>query len=296
MRPRRNRLSLLCITALVLQGCQPSARNPADTGATQSPRRVATLSPNLAELVFAVGAGELLVGVSDYTDYPDAAADLPVIGDAFMVDQERLAQLQPDLLLAWHSGTPAHVVDELRERGYRVERIRTRGVDDVARALERIGELTGHESQAERVAADFSAGIEELAAAHRDSEPIRVFYQVQKRPVYTINGEHFVSELIEYCGGQNIFADLNDLAPLVAVEAVIDREPEVLMASTDAPAEPFGEWQRWPELPANRYGNHFLMPADEIGRATPRLLIAGAAICEALERARENRAREDGRS
>jgi iron complex transport system substrate-binding protein len=84
-------------------------------------QRIIALSPHLAELVFAVGAGDRLIGVSAYTDYPEAAAKLPVIGDAFMLDLERLTVLKPDLLLAWQSGTPAHVVDELRSRGYRVE-------------------------------------------------------------------------------------------------------------------------------------------------------------------------------
>lgn len=286
-------LTPIFLFATFLQGCSPAAEDSAASRDASEPLRIVTLSPHLAELVFAVGAGELLVGVSAYTDYPEAAKQKPVIGDAFVVDQERLAVLRPDLLLAWQSGTPAHVVDELRQRGYRVETIRTRGLSDVAGALERIGELTGRREKAAQAAAAFTDGIERLSAPYRDAAPIRVFYQVQKRPVYTINGQHYVSELIGNCGGENIFSDLNDLAPLVAVEAVLDRDPEVLMASTDAPEQPFGEWQRWPGMSANRYGNHFLMPADEIGRATPRLLVAGEAICHALDDARANRAREE---
>ena len=121
------------------------------------------------------------------------------------------------------------------------------------------------------------------------SAPIKVFYQVSERPLYTFNGEHYVSELIELCGGQNIFADLGNLAPLIGVEAVLERDPEVMFAGSDAGAHAFDEWRRWPGLAANRYGNHFLMPAAEIGRATPRVLIAGDAVCDALEVARKNR-------
>ena len=76
------------------------------------------LPPNLTELVFAAGAGEFLVGVSAYSDYPQAALDLPVVGDAFMIDQEQLAMLRPNLLLVWESGTPPHLIDELRDLGY----------------------------------------------------------------------------------------------------------------------------------------------------------------------------------
>jgi iron complex transport system substrate-binding protein len=118
---------------------------------------------------------------------------------------------------------------------------------------------------------------------------VSVFYQVYQRPLYTINGEHYVSELIEVCGGRNIFAELDSLAPAISVEAVIEHNPEVMLASTDAGDNAFGEWQRWPNLTAVSSGNQYIMPADEIGRATPRLIIAGEAVCEALHTARSKR-------
>lgn len=116
-----------------------------------------------------------------------------------------------------------------------------------------------------------------------------MFYQVSARPLYTVNHEHYVSELIEICGGRNVFADLDELAPGITVESVVDRDPEVMLATTDAGDDAFEEWQRWPTVSANLYGNLFLLPADEIARATPRLLLAGGAMCLALKKARFNR-------
>ena len=95
--------------------------------------------------------------------------------------------------------------------------------------------------------------------------------------------------MIEICGGRNIFDDLTELAPAISVEAVVDRNPEVMLASTDAGDDGFAEWQRWPAIAANLYGNLFLLPADEIARATPRLIVAGGAMCLALQQARFNR-------
>lgn len=273
-------LAVFCLCASSVQG---------ETG-SRAGQRIVSLSPHLAELVFAVGAGEQLVGVSAYTDFPDAAARLPVIGDAFMLDLERLTLLQPDMLLAWQSGTPAHVIDELVAQGFRVEVIRTKNLQDVPAALRRIGALTGRAAAADEAARHFERGIAALRAEGSGTSPIAVFYQVSRRPLYTINGEHYVSQLIEVCGGQNVFADLGKLAPLIGVEAVIERDPEVLLASDDAGADAFSDWDRWPGMAANRYGNRYLMPAAEIGRATPRLLVAGAAICDALARARDKRA------
>ena len=263
-----------------------------DEPPTGTAARIVTLAPNLAELVYAVGAGEQLVGVSAWSDYPRVVMDLPMVGDAFMIDQEQLAMLAPDLLLVWESGTPAHTVDRLRSQGYRVEAIRTRGLADIPVAMLRIGALTGHEETAEQAAASFKSELDRLRAAYADAEDISVFYQVSARPLYTINREHYVSELITICGGHNVFDDLDDLAPTIAVEAVVDRDPEVMLGSTDAGDDAFAEWERWPELAAIRLGNQFLLPADEIARATPRLTIAGNAMCLALQQARDNRARQ----
>jgi iron complex transport system substrate-binding protein len=282
---------LACLT-VALCGCQDQASNTAES---QVYKRIVTLAPNLTELVFEIGAGDQLVGVSAWSDYPLPARELPVVGDAFTVDQEQLALLDPDLLLAWESGTPAHAVDELRNAGYTVERIRTRSLEDVGTALRQIGKLTGRSSEAEVVAARFQAELEALRQSQAGRPSISVFYQVSARPLYTVNREHYVSELIEICGGKNIFDDLEDLAPAISVEAVVDRNPEVMLASTDAGDEAFADWQRWPAVSANLYGNLFLIPADEIGRATPRLIIAGGAMCLALQKARFNREALSGR-
>lgn len=281
--------ALVSCALLGLCACSETPDPPASS-ATYS--RVVTLAPNLTELVFAAGAGGKLVGASAYSDYPASARQLPVIGDAFAVDQEQLAILQPDLLLVWESGTPDHVVDELRSLGYNVEPIRTQTLADVADALRRIGELTDSAAQAGIVADAYSASLQNIALKYEDVEDLRVFYQVDKRPLYTVNGEHYVSDLIRLCGGSNVFADLDELAPAVDVEAVVARNPEVILASSDAGSDAFAEWERWPHIAANQYGNRFLIPADEIGRATTRLLVAAEAICKALQEARKRRTLE----
>ncbi len=275
----------LALAALLAVACEKQTlEQPSETAA-----RVVTLAPHLAELMFAIGAGELVVGVSAWSDYPDEVTALPVVGDAFAVDHEQLALLDLDLLLAWESGMPAHTVDRLRAAGYRVEVIRTHGVEDVALAMLRLGELTGRERQARRAAEKYRSELVSLASNFTGMERIRVFYQVSDRPLFTINGQHFLSELIGICGGTNIFEDLDELAPAITDEAVVLRDPEVMIAS-DANDDPFAEWQRWPDIAANRYSNHFRIGADTSSRPTPRLVEAGRQICSALEAGRRGRA------
>ncbi len=277
---------MLAAFACVAACSESRDQNPVSEAAP----RIVSLAPNLTELMYTIGAGDQLVGVSAWSDYPREALDLPVVGDAFSVDQEQLALLNPDLLLVWESGTPVHTVDQLRAIGYNVAPIRTRGLDDIADAMLTLGTLTGHSREAAQAAADFRGALRSLRDRHEGLVPIRVFYQVSARPLFTVNEEHYVSKLISICGGENIFDDLNDLAPTVDVEAVVDRDPEVMLASTDAGEDAFDEWQRWPDIAANRYGNQFLLPADEIGRATARLIVAAEALCGALQQARMNRA------
>lgn len=279
-------LALLAALVVVVACSEKQTTEPVPVRAD----RIVSLAPNLTELVYTVGAGQQLVGVSAWSDYPRAVLDLPVIGDAFTVDQEQLALAKPDLLLVWESGTPAHVVDELRDIGYNVVSIRTRELDDVADALMQIGELTGHVEEAANAAAAYRGELKSLRDRYQSLPSIRVFYQVAARPLYTISNEHYISELISICGGDNIFKDLSDLAPTVDVEAVVDRDPEVMLASTDAGDDAFEEWRRWPDIAANRIGNLYLLPADEIGRATTRVIVAGNAMCMALQQARINRA------
>ena len=277
--------ALACV-AVFLNGCadESSAPPPNDVA-----HRVVTFAPHLAEIMHVVGAGEQLVGVSAWSDFPREVLELPEVGDAFTVDQEQLSLLRPDLLLVWDSGMPSHTVDELRKLGYRVESITTRGLDDVVAAIRRIGELTGRQATAEQAAARFSDAFDALREEYHDASAIDVFFQVSARPLYTVNREHFISEIITICGGRNIFDDLEGFAPSVDVEAVVSRDPEVMLAGADLGDGAFADWARWPNLAANRYGNQFLLPDETIGRPSPRLALAGASVCLALDRARRNR-------
>ena len=168
MRVGHATLVLLLPTLISLLACEPAAerrsRESTQNFETRDGLRIVTLEPHLAELVFAAGAGDFLVGVSTYSDYPDEVLALPLVGDAFVVDQEQLALLKPDMLLAWQSGTPQHVVGELSKRGYRFEVIQTRSLADIASALETIGELTGNTAHATQAATDFRRGLRALAA------------------------------------------------------------------------------------------------------------------------------------
>lgn len=253
--------------------------------------RVITLAPHLAELVFAAGAGDALLATVEYSDYPPDAAALPRIGDAFRFDLERILALRPDLLLAWDSGNPAPALARLDELGLPVWRVEIRRPDDLAPVLRAIGRATGRERPARATAESVEAALARLRERYADRAPVSYFYQVAERPLYTVNGEHLISQGLALCGGVNVFAGLDSLAPQVAHEAVLLADPRALIAPRISAADrPLDHWLAWPRLRAVREDSLLYLPADEISRATPRMLDSVALACKLLDGLRRNQA------
>jgi iron complex transport system substrate-binding protein len=254
--------------------------------AAPSRLRIVSLAPHLTELVFAAGAGEMLVGVVEYSDYPEAARSVPRVGDAWRVDMERLLLLEPDIVLTWASGTPEDVVERLDALKLAHREISTFRLADVPVALRTIGEIAGTSQIAGAAAADFEREVAQLRRAYDGARPLSVFIQLDDQPLYTVNGRHIISEVVELCGGRNVFAGLPQLAPPVSFEAVIAADPDVIVSTDDTIADPMGMWRRWTRLKAVNAGAVYSLPADTMARATPRLVAGTRATCAALDDAR----------
>ncbi len=249
-------------------------------------QRIVTLAPHLTELVFTVGAGDRLVGVDAYSDYPPAATRIARVGDAFQVDYERLLALRPDLVLVWTTGMPEAVMSRIAQLGMRVERVSISRLADISAALLQIGELTGTGPQARRAARAFDEEVAALRSRNAGLAPVTVFYQISETPLYTVSGRHVISELIELCGGRNVFADLEQVAPPVGLEAVIERNPQLIVTADGAQGNPLSLWHRWPDLAAVRLGNLHTVDADKVARSTTRIVQGAAQICAAIDSAR----------
>ena len=246
--------------------------------------RIVALAPNIAESLFAAGAGDLLLATAEYSDYPAQAAALPRIGDAFRFDLERILALRPDLVIGWQSGNPAAALDGLERLGLRVWRTEIASPDDIATLLEQLGRATGREASAQRAADEFR---QRLARLRRDNEgkPImEYFYQVAERPLYTVNGSHLISQGLDSCSARNVFHDLPNLAPQVSVEAVLASDPDVFFAPALTPdTTTLDQWRTWPRLAAVVNDALLYLPADQISQATPRLLEAVEQACTLLD-------------
>ena len=251
-------------------------------------RRIVSLAPHLAELLFNAGAGEYVVGVSGFSDYPPAARAITRIGSGAGLDLERIVALQPDLVLAWQSGNPAGQVERLRELGLRVFYSEPRVLEDIGETLARLGELAGTQPQAQQAVDSFTRRLSMLRQRHAGKAPVSVFYQAWDRPLMTVNDAHIISDVIRLCGGVNVFAGLDALAPQVGIESVLQRDPQVIIAAADGPGsgDVLADWRRWPTLSAVRNDHLYTIPADLLVRHTPRILDGAEHVCGILDEVR----------
>ncbi|MDR2837855.1 MAG: cobalamin-binding protein [Azonexus sp.] len=257
----------------------------------QPAQRIVTLAPHLAELLFAAGAGEKLVGAVDYSDYPPAAKKAPRVGGYDRLDLEAVAALKPDLALAWASGNSAAQIDRLRALGLTVYVSEPSRMASVASQIEDLGQLAGSEAAANTAARRFRERLENLRATNAKKPPVRVFYELWNAPLMTIGGSQIISDVITLCGGVNVFAGIDRKAATVSIEAVLAADPEAIIATGMGEARPewLRDWGEWPRLTAVKRDNLFHINPDLLHRHTPRILDGAEQLCADLDIARARR-------
>ena len=254
-------------------------------------RRIVSLAPYLTELLYAAGAGDTVVGTSEFSDYPEAARDIPRIGGGAGLDIEAIIALQPDLVVAWQSGNPDGQLERLQALGITLFLSEPRQLLDVPGTLVRLGKLAGSEPVAQATARAFDARYRELQQRYSGRPTVAVFYQVWRQPLMTVNGEHLISDVIRLCGGRNVFSDLPVLAPQIDVEAVLAANPAVIIAGTGGTSETaeLQDWMHWPMLTAVARGHLYGVQRELLVRHSPRILDGAEQVCGILEKVRSEK-------
>jgi iron complex transport system substrate-binding protein len=279
--------TLFClISAFHAHAAETCVKNPDGSHfcLSQPAQRIISLAPHLTEMVFAVGAGEQLVGVVDHSDFPPAARTLPSLGNYNQPDMEMLLSLRPDLVLVWQSGASPAVLDTLQRLGIKVWVSRGEHIADISVELRSIGLLSGHTAKGAREAENFAHELHALTQARESARKVRGFYQIWPQPLITISNRHFIAEAMQHCGIENIVGTSSSLTPTWSVEAVLRARPELIM--TSPPARDFESWSRWTDLPAVKNNALVILPPDVLMRPAPRVLEGIRALCTAADRVR----------
>lgn len=257
----------------------------------QPAQRIAALSPGATELIYAAGAGDQVVAVVTFSVYPPEAKKVVSVGSYTRLDLERLLSLKPDLILAWITGNPSDQIATLERLGMPVYYLDPQNFDEIADNIVDMSVLAGTEQVGKKEASRFLDGINALAKQYQHLSPVETFYQVWDEPLMTMNHTHYISKIVELCGGENIFGDSPRLIPRLNQEAVLVKNPEAIVAGGmgERNTQWLEKWRAFPELKATQRDNLFFVPPSLIQRPTPRLLEGAKIMCEKLDIARQHR-------
>jgi len=255
-----------------------------------APLRMVSLSPGGTEMLFAAGAGAQVVATVEYSDVPPEAKRLTRIGDAVSIDLERLVRIHPDVVVAWPSGGNPAQREKIARLDMPVYEQQAQRLVDLAPSIRRLGTLAGTETQAEAAARAIEARLAALertyAGAGGGVRHPSVLLQVWNRPIYTVGGQHLMSDALELCGARNVFADLPEAGPVIDIEAVIARDPDIIIAA-GPPGESAGwlaDWKRFGTLKAVRNRRLIAFEDQALSRLGPSVLDATEALCRAIAR------------
>ena len=269
-------LLVLLITPLVVHGACVITDDAGQQIQLRSPAtRLVVLAPDLVENVFAIGAGSRIVGVVSGSDYPAAARTIQSVGSYAGIDLERIVALHPDLIIAWKYAFPRQIA-ALKQFGIPVYVAAPRKLEDVPRTMRNLGCLTAQSRTAEAAASQFERDMHGLRAETRKS--IKVFFQIDRYALMTINHDSWINQVIELCGGKNSFANAKVIAPEVSRESLLMENPDVIFnVGLDDGWK--ATWQAWPEMTAVKRQHLYTIEPDLISRAGPRLVRGAQQVC-----------------
>ncbi len=243
--------------------------------------RIVSLAPGATEMLFAAGAGDHVIATVEYSDVPPAAKRVPRIGDVVSVDIERLVAAHPDVVVIWPGGSNAAEIEKVARLGIPLYRQEVSHVADLPESIRRLGRPAGTSSVAERNAQDLAARIARLSQGRAAAPRLTALLQVWNRPLYTVGGHQLMTDALRLCGIRNVFGDLQEPGPAIDVEAVLARNPDIIIA-----AAPQGEaagwladWKRFPNLRAVRSGRLIAFEDERLSRLGPSLVDATEALC-----------------
>ncbi|MBY6198655.1 vitamin B12 ABC transporter substrate-binding protein BtuF [Vibrio hangzhouensis] len=254
--------------------------------ALAAPQRIISLAPHATELAYAAGLGDKLIAASEYSDYPSPAKNLERVSNYQGIKLERIVALQPDLILVWPAGNPARELEKLEKLGFNLFYSETASLKDIAINLKRLSQYAEDPSVGQEAALTFTTRLRQLKQQYDTNEPVRYFYQLSEKPIITLAQGNWPSEVFEFCGGENIFADSKAPYPQVSQEQIIVRQPQAIFTSEHAIANG-NLWQQWSaQLPAVEQQHIWSLTSDWLNRPTPRTLLAIEQVCNYFEQVR----------
>ena len=282
-------LVALGLLASVFPGCAAEKQPPAypriivdDLGRNvtipEKPTRIISLYPSFTETLFALGAGEKVVGVTKYCDYPPEASQKEQVGGVTTPDLEKVVTLNPDLVLV-DARLQKELVNGLENFGLTVVALYPKNLEEIIENIRLIGKVIGYETEAKNLTADIEKRVKFITDRTKglaDSERPRVFYLVWYDPLKTMGPGSLVDELLRLAGGRNIAADAKEEVAAYSFEMVVQHNPQVIILAggsmTSITVDKLKALEQWQVIDAVKQNRVYMIDAALIAGARPRIV------------------------
>lgn len=246
------------------------------------PQRIITLSPHLAELVFLLGAGDEIRGVSEFSDYPETVADIPRIGGAAGVDVERILSIAPDLILAWQGGTRENDIRKLQELGLKVVSVKGETLDDIPDSIRIIGDLLNRQNMASELISQFNEKLLQITRQYKNIPHHRIFIEISSQPLMGLTDRHSFTAGLALCGLDNIFSNEEKPTIVTDLESVLSRNAEYVLLRSRVSGKDFLSRKPSYQIDEDQAVEFVSFDEDVAFRQTPRLLDTIADVCNEI--------------
>jgi len=274
-------------------GCILWRPHHADAGSAlrlvQTPARIISMAPDLTEILFAMGLEDNIAGVTQDSDYPPAAAGKRTLGTFWQPDIETVVALKPDLIVALSFEPQRSLAGRLTRMGYRCLMLDIWTVDDLFRAIETLGQVTGRQPQAQQLHSSMNARLASVQNATAGKDRVKVLWVVQRDPLRVAGRNTFINELIELAGGENAIGTTVHKYPAVGGEQVIASAPQVIIEPamtkgdlSEQRAHAVSYWRRFTTVPAVASGRIYVTDGDLVSRLGPRLCDGVESVAKCL--------------
>jgi cobalamin transport system substrate-binding protein len=240
------------------------------------PKRLIALAPNLTEILFALGLGDRVVGVTNHCNYPPEARLKPRVGSYVHLNVEQIISLSPDLVIGTVDGNERYILDLLEQAHIKVFFVNPRDVRQTMETISTIGLVCGVPDRARQLSGDLTLRVNRVVEVTGARQRPLVFLQIHIQPIMTVNRNTVHHDLIRLAGGDNMTADEPVTYPRISLEEVIRRKPEVILVSSMEREGRFEkarqDWLQWTSIPAVQKGKVHLIDSDLIDRPSPRVV------------------------
>ncbi|MCG8469243.1 MAG: helical backbone metal receptor [Gemmatimonadetes bacterium] len=278
----------LFVRATALSVALPLACAPApasdDSTETVVATRVVSLLPAATEILFALGAGDIVVGRTRWGVHPEAAREVADVGDGIRPSIEAVLALEPDLVVLYAGPSNAESADRLAALGVRLLPVEHDTLADLENTITVLGEAVGCEASARALIAGVREGLATVSSATRELDRPRAYYDVWGEPPMTLGRGSFIDSLLTIAGAVNVFGDLDASAPRVSLEAIIRRDPDIVVAPVEPEGAPPDLSARagWAQVGAVAEGRIVAVDRDLVSRLGPRVADAAGALATAI--------------